>query len=208
MKLYNFSMTLERHKKLEENTRSNTDYLLLRIATSDDFMALKNKYFSDDDKVLLGLYRMTSSANYELSLKLERFYSEFEDKFQFSRKTAKRLLFLDEIIAPARFDYTPVIYRDEDSVYIKIGPKTTLNDIKNSWSKVVELKKELGRISGKKSNNTELAFCIYSRIIKGDSMSKIFQKYIGGSLENYNLKPTILDENEFRKYYRKIVKGL
>ncbi|QCT40193.1 hypothetical protein FBF31_03960 [Candidatus Saccharibacteria bacterium oral taxon 955] len=64
-------------------------------------------------------------------------------------------------------------------------------------------------MSSKNSINPELAYYIHRKhVLNGTKMTDVFKQYLAGQLKGCKLKPTILDENEFRKYYRQIMKGL
>ena len=76
---------------------------------------------------------------------------------------------------------------------------------------VKKLKKEFLSYTSnsKKSINPELAYCIHRQLtIRKRRIHDIFVDYINGKLDGYNHKPTITDESDFIKYYRRVVNGI
>ena len=105
--------------------------------------------------------------------------------------------------------YIPRVYCEGDEVVLRLHYKTTRKDLDDIWKLVKEIQGDIGGTSGKKSIKPELAYCIHRQhVLKNRKMSEIYADYSHGRLEGYEGNIPTLSENDFRKYYQKIVKGL
>ena len=192
-----------------DGLRGNQEVFLAYIVESDEYKAIVDKHLKNEFLGIDTLLRRISDINSEHGEKMLTCAAEISSVFHLTFNVALDLLVNASHPALRRQRYLPKISRDGDEVVIRIGVKTTQADIKVVWNVIKGIQKEIGGVSSKNSINPQLAYCIHrEHILNGTKMADVFRQYLAGQLEGYRHKPTILDENEFRKYYRQIVKGL
>lgn len=201
-------MTDELHKKYTDSLRGNQEIFLIDIMRSPEFQTIKKKHLMNVFTGIYGLLRRVDESD-ESGQKILACADEISDAFRISKDNAVRLLLTPSAPAVYSMRYTPLIQQDGNDILIRIGQKTTREEVIRSWKHVKDLQKKMGGSGSKTSINPELAFCIHRQyVLKGRKMKDIFDDYRQQRLEGYDHLPTIEDEDEFRKRYKKIVKGL
>ena len=201
-------MSDKTHHKYRSDLRGNQDVLLADIRRSPEFEAIEQKYLKN---VFMGIYGLLKRVEGDDD-NARRVYAcadEISQTFKMSKNNALRLLLTAKAPAAYGTRYTPHIKQDGDEIVMRFGHKTTLADIKAVWKVVRDVQREIGGTGSKQSINPELAFCIHRQyVLVGRKMKDIFDDYTQQRLEGYKNPPTIHIEDEFRKYYNRINKGL
>lgn len=201
-------MTDELHKKYINSLRGNQDVFLIDIMRSSEFQTIKKRHLTNVFTGIYGLLRRVDE-NDETGQKILACADEVSNVFKISTDNAVRLLLTPSAPAVYGMRYTPLVQQDGNDILIRIGQKTTREEVMKVWKYVKDLQKEMGGSGSKTSINPELAFCVHRQhVLKGRKMKDIFDDYRQQKLEGYDHIPTIEDEDEFRKRYNKIVKGL
>ena len=201
-------MSDETHHKYLPNLRGNQDVFLANIRRSPEFEAIEQKHLKN---VFMGIYELLRrvEGDDENARKVYACANEISEVFKISKESALRLLLTPKAPAVYGAKYMPHIKQDGDEVVMRFGYKTTLADIKAVWKIVKDVQREIGGTGGKQSINPELAYCIHRQhVLKERKMADIFDDYSHKRLEGYEGKMPTLSENDFRKYYQKIVEGL
>lgn len=181
---------------------------LVDIMRSSEFQDIKANHLKDVFTGIYGLLRRIDQDD-ESGQKILACADEITEVFKISKDNAVHLLIAPPAPATYHMKYTPQIRREDDSIVLRIGQKTTQADIKAIWKHVKNLQKEIGGSGSKSSINPELAFCIHRQyVLKKRTMKDVFDDYRLHRLEGYNHPPTIDDEDDFRKRYKRVVKGL
>lgn len=189
--------------------RGNQEVLLAHIAESKEFKAIKERYLKTEFLGIDMLLHKIQDIHSIHSKKVLSCAEEIGALFHTSKDMALYLLLTPSQPSLHRQRYTPKISRDGNEVVIRIGPKTTQADIKAVWGVIKDLQRDIGSVGSKSSINPELEYYIHrEHVLKGSRISEIFAQYQSGRLDGYSRKPTITDENDFRKYYSQTVKGL
>lgn len=201
-------MSDKTHQKYVKNLRGNQDIFLIDVMRSSEFHAIREKYLKHVFTGIYGLLRKVDE-NDESGQKILDCADEISEVFKINKSNAIQLLIAPQAPAVYHMKYTPQIKRDGDDIVLRIGQKTTQADIKAIWKHIKSLQREIGGSGVKSSINPELAFCIHRQyVLRKRKMKDIFDDYSQNILEGYSHPPTIEDEDEFRKRYRKVVKGL
>lgn len=202
------TMSDEIHHKYLPNLRGNQDVFLANIRRSSEFEAIEQKYLKNVFMGIYGLLRRVEGDD-DNARKVYACADEISEVFKISKENALRLLLSPKAPAVYGAKYIPHIKQDGDEVVMRFGRKTTLADIKAVWKVVKDVQREIGGTGGKQSINPELAYCIHRQhVLKRRKMADIFDDYSYKRLEGYENKSPTLSENDFRKYYQKIVEGL
>lgn len=201
-------MADESYKDYQQELRGNQEVFVVEIMRSPEFKAIKQKHLSG---VFLGIYELLKrvEGNDESAQKVRACVTEITSVFRVSEDTALRMLLIPGQPESYSTRYLPHVRREGSEVVLRLNQKTTKKDIDTIWKLVKELQREIGGSGGKQSINPELAFCIHRQyILEGRKMKDIFDDYRRGKLEGYEHPATIEYEDEFRKYYKRVVKGL
>lgn len=201
-------MSDEDHHKHLPSLRGNQDVLLAYIRRSEEFKAIEQKYLKN---VFMGVYGLLERVEGDdnNARKVRMCAKEISDTFKISNRNAMKLLLEPEQPFAYRYRYLPHIKQEGDEVVMRFGHKTTQADIRAVWKVVRDVQREIGGTGGKQSINPELAYCIHRQhVLKGRKVADIFDDYSNKRLEGYEDKVPTLSENDFRKYYRQIIKGL
>jgi|GEM_PF-1021701 len=201
-------MSADLHKKYTNDLRGNQDVFLIDIMRSLEFQEIYNRHL---EHVFTGIYGLLHQVdeNHESGRKIHACAAEISSTFRISKENALDLILMPTAPAVYRSRYSPRISRDGDDIVIRIGQKTKKEDILASWKIIKQYQQEMGGSGSKQSINPELYFCIHRQyILKGRKMADVFKDYRDQRLEGYNHPPTITDEEEFRKRYKKVVRGL
>lgn len=187
--------------------RGNKEVFLACIAGSPEFREIIDKHLSGRN---LWLEHLTRNPDIDFGNKtaIDACASEISQLFQLKMDVARNLVVTADI-SKNRDLHQPRIIQSPDgnSLYVEIKPETTKADYVNMWGAIRKIKPR--STCGKKSINPELAYCIHRQLVIGKRhMHDIFLDYIDGKLAGYDHKPTITDENDFAKYYRRVVKGV
>ena len=198
----------ETHHKYLPNLRGNQDVFLANIRRSPEFEAIEQKHLKNVFMGIYGLLRRVEGDD-DNARKVYACADEISGVFRISKENALRLLLTAKAPAAYGMKYAPYIKQDGDEVVMRFGRKTTLADIKAVWKIVKDIQRRIGGTGSKQSINPELAFCIHRQhILNERKMADIFSDYSHKRLEGYEGKMPTLSENDFRKYYQKIVEGL
>lgn len=201
-------MSDKTHQKYTSDLRGNQDIFLVDIMRSLEFNEIKDKHLKDVFIGIFGLLRRVDEDD-ESGQKILACAEEISEVFKINKNNAIQLLITPQAPAVYHMKYVPQIKRDGDDIVLRIGQKTTQADIKAAWKHVKSLQREIGGSGGKQSINPELAFCIHRQyVLRKRKMKDIFDDYKQNTLEGYSHLPTIEDADEFRKRYKKVVKGL
>ncbi|MDK2899009.1 MAG: hypothetical protein PWQ10_196 [Patescibacteria group bacterium] len=196
------------HSKYTSNLRGNQDIFLVDIMRSSEFRDIKEKHLKDIFIGIFGLLRRVDEHD-ESGQKVLACADEISDVFKISKDNAVQLLIAPQAPAAYHMQYIPQIKRDGDDIVLRIGQKTTQADIKEVWRHIKSLQRDIGGSGVKSSINPELAFSIHRQyVLKKRKMKDVFDDYRHNTLEGYEHSPTIEDEDEFRKRYKRVVKGL
>lgn len=201
-------MSNDVHNEYIRNLRGNKDVFLADIKRSPEFKEIEQRHLKN---VFMGIYSLLGrvDGNDDSARKVHDCAAEVSDTFNIKAETAMQLLLTPEAPALYGMKYIPRVYREGDEVVLRLHHKTTRKDLDVIWKLVKELQGDIGGTSGKKSIKPELAYCIHrQRVLKNRKMSEIYADYSHGRLEGYEGNIPTLSENDFRKYYQKIVKGL
>lgn len=196
------------HRKHLPELRGNQDVLLAYIRRSAEFKAIEQKHLKS---VFMGIYGLLKriEGDDENTRKVHACAEEISDIFKISKSNAIKLLLEPEQPLAYRYKYLPHVKQEGDEVVLRFGHKTTQADIKAIWKVVRDVQREIGRTGGKQSINPELAYRIHRQhALKGRKIADVFNDYSHKRLEGYENKTPTLSENDFRKYYRRIVEGL
>lgn len=196
------------HRKYRFDLRGNQDVLLADIRRSPEFEAIEQKYLKH---VFMGIYSLLErvEGDDDNVRKVYACVDEISETFKISKENALRLLLTAKAPAAYGTRYMPHIKQDGDEIIMRFGRKTTLSDIKAVWGVVKDAQREIGGTGSKQSISPELAYCIHRHhVIKGRKMADIFYDYSHDRLEGYEGRSSTLSENDFRKYYKKVVEGL
>jgi len=186
-----------------DKLRGNPDILLGYIMADPIFKAIKDKHLHD---VFLGIDNLLGKTD---NPKITNCANEISKYFKIKPRITTRLLLASGHTIQRDMGYTPKISNDGQYVYIRIGAKTTQQDIIGLWKLVKEQQKEIDDVGSKSWTNTQLAYCIYrQRVIKGKTMAQVYQDYLDKKLEGYDGGITYTDINDFRKYYNSFIKGI
>ncbi len=198
-------------KRYSDDLRGNQDIFLINIMQSPEFHAIRKKHL---EHVFTGIDVLLREAadwpdDPEHKQKIAACAQEISDMFRISEKNAIDLILTPDNSVSFRMRYSPRIDRDGDEIIIRVGQKTTKQDVNASWKYVKKLQKEMGGSGNKSSINPELAFCIHRQhVLKGRKIADVYDDYSLRKLEGYEGKLPTLSENDFRKYYKRIVQGL
>lgn len=178
------------------------------IMRSSEFQSIKEQHLENVFTGIYGLLRRVDE-NDESGQKVLTCADEISEVFKISKDNAVELLIAPQAPAVYHMKYTPQIKRDGDAIVLRIRQKTTQADIKAVWKHIKNLQREIGGSGVKSSINPELAFCIHRQyVLRKRKMKDVFDDYRQSTLEGYTHPPTIEDEDEFRKRYKRVVKGL
>lgn len=193
-----------------DKLRGNRDVFLGNILCSNEFNEIKTRYIKNEDSAIFGIYQLLGHTDStKFGLKIESCVNEVSDKFKIKKDIALKLILNSHHTLALTMNYAPYVYNDGEYAYIRIGPKTTQNDIKNVWKLVKTEQRKLDSIGSKSSINPELAFCIHRQlIINQKKIAEVFEEYLNNKLDRYNHPPTITDVKDFKKYYDKTVRGI
>lgn len=201
-------MSDENHRKHLPELRGNQDVLLAYIRRSAEFKAIEQKHLKSVFMGIYGLLRRVEGGDSNAH-KVHACAEEISDTFKIRKDSAIKLLLAPEQPFAYRYRYLPHVTQEGDEVVLRFGHKTTQADIKAVWKVVRSVQREIGRTGGKQSINPELAYCIHRQhVLMGRKMADVFDDYLHKRLEGYEDKTPTLSENDFRKYYRHIIKGL
>lgn len=201
-------MSDELHHQYAYKIRGNQDVFLIDIMRSPEFEAIRERHLHN---VFMGIYELLKrvEGDDDSARKVHACAAEISDTFKISEDSVLRLLITPSQPFAYEYRYLPHIKRDGDEVVMRFGRKTTLADIKAVWKVVKDVQRDIGGSGGKQSINPELAFCIHRQyVLLGRKMKDIFDDYSQRKLEGYKHPPTLHFEDEFRKYYKRVVKGL
>lgn len=202
-------MPNDQHDKYKNSLRGNQDVFLADIRRSDEFLKIEDEYLSDVFMGIYGLLQRVIDEDDNSGRKVHACAVRISEVFGISKDTALKLLLTARHPATYGYKYRPRISRDGDEVVIRIGPKTTQADIKAAWRAIKGVQREIGALGSKTSINPELAFCIHRQyVLRGRTMKDIFDDYTATKLDGYPHPPTIIYEDEFRKYYKRVIKGI
>lgn len=196
------------HQKYCSTLRGNQDVLLADIRRSPEFEAIEQKYLKN---VFMGIYALLWRVKVDdnNARKVYACADEISKTFRMSKDNALRLLLTAKAPVMYGAKYLPQVKQNGNEVIMRFGCKTTLADIKAIWHIVKDIQREIGDTGSKKSINSGLAFCIHRQhVLKGRKIADIFNDYSHKRLEGYEGKPPTLSENDFRKYYKKVIKGI
>lgn len=198
-------------KRYSDDLRGNRDIFLINIMQSPEFHAIRKKHlehvFTGIDVLLRDVADWPDDPGHKQ--KIAACAREISEMFKISEKNATDLILTPNNSVSFKIRYSPKIDRDGDEIVIRIGQKTTKQDIEASWKYVKKLQKEMGGSGSKSSINPELAFCIHRQhVLKGRKIVDVFHDYSRRKLEGHESKEPTLSENDFRKYYKNIVEGL
>lgn len=211
-------MTKEtKHTELNVDVSSNAyrgdkEVLLACISNSPEFKETMNKHLTNERLWLERLTRNPNIGSSHTKKVIDNCANEISQLFNIKVNIAKYLI-VTANSSKDRDPYQPKIISSPDNtrLYIEVKPETTKADIIKIWPTVKKLKKEFLSYTSnsKKSINPELAYCIHRQLtIRKRRIHDIFVDYINGKLDGYNHKPTITDESDFIKYYRRVVNGI
>lgn len=196
-------------RKYADSLRGNQDVFLADLMNSAEFIEIKDKYLSDVFTGIESLLGKAMDDDGKSSQRIRAATKEVVERFKLREDLATKLLLSHNLTLPMHLDYMPRVYEDGKHVFIRIGVKTTQEDVMNVWKLVKEEQKKLGNVGSKSSTNPELAFCIYRQyVVNGRKMKDIFTDYENEELEGYNHAPTIRDRKEFKRYYDKVIREL
>lgn len=198
-------------KRYSDDLRGNQDIFLINIMQSPEFHAIRKKHlehvFTGIDVLLREVADWPDDPGHKQ--KITACAREISNTFGISEKNATDLILTPNNRVSFKIRYSPKIDRDGDEIIIRIGQKTTKQDVNASWKYVKKLQKEMGGSGNKSSINPELAFCIHRQhALKGRKIADVYDDYSLKKLEGYEGKLPTLSENDFRKYYKRIVQGL
>lgn len=197
------------HNQYVDDLRGNREIFLFDILHSPEFQTIRKKHL---EHIYIGidmLLKRVIDENHESGQRILACADEISQTFKISNEHALDLILTPNNSIGAKLRYLPRVSREGDEIIIRIGQKTTQADVEAAWKHVKSLQKELGGSGSKSSINPELAFCIHKQyVLKNRKMSEIFMDYTHGKLEGYEHVPTIMFEDDFRKYYKRVVKGL
>ena len=202
------TMSDEDHRKHLPELRGNQDVLLAYIRRSEEFKAIEQKYLKN---VFMGIYGLLKRVEGDdnNARKVRACAEEISSTFKISTRSAIKLLLEPGQPFAYHYRYLPHVKQEGDEVVLRFGHKTTQADIKAVWKVIRDVQREIGRTGSKQSINPELAYCVHRQhVLKGRKMADIFNDYSHKRLEGYENKRPSLSENDFRKYYRNIIKGL
>lgn len=198
----------ENHHKYLPELRGNQEVFLTYVTQSAEFKAIEKKHLHN---VLMDIYSLLKrvEGDDESARKVHACASEISEVFKISKAAALKLLLDPKHPAAYRTRYLPHIKREGDEIVLRLHRKTTKKDIDTVWRLVRGLQQEIGGSGGKQSINPELAYCIHRQhVLKGRKMADIFDDYSHKRLEGYEGKSPTMGENDFRKYYKRVVEGL
>lgn len=183
--------------------RGNPDTLLGYIRRDPDFIAITDKYLKNK---FIGIDHLLHRTEDPVVL---RCIDEVSQHFKLKPEIASKIVFFSKQTSDLDMGYIPKVSNDGQYVYIRLGAKTTQKDLRTIWPMVKQHQKEVGDVGTKKWANTLLAYCIYKQVeVNGRSLKSVYADYTDGKLEGYAHKATILDINEFRRYYYSFIKGI
>lgn len=192
-----------------KQARSDRDAFLFCILQDPEFIAIRDKHLGN--QLMLFHRAIPQSLDRQSKLALYNCIKELSQKFKLPAEMIKDLILSDKHILAMDLGHIPKVFIEDGSVMVQLGATTTKQDVDSAWPTIVEKQKEL---SGQKkrrsrtSNTPILAYCVHKQVISGKTIAQVFDEYINERLYGYNLKPTITDYNDFRKYYNRIVKGI
>ena len=198
----------DNYAKYRDGLRGNQEVFLANIMRSPEFEVIKQKHLNN---VFIGIYKLLKrvEGDDENARKVQACANEISEVFKISKQSALKLLLSPKHPASYSSRYLPHIKREGDEIVLRLHQKTTLEDVRTIWKLVKELQKEIGGSGGKQSINPELAFCVHRQyVLRGRKMKDVFDDYVNQRLDGYEHPPTIAYEDEFRKYYKRIIKGL
>lgn len=105
----------------------------------------------------------------------------------------------------------PIAYIEDNDIVIHIGPETRPEDVTGIWkSHINELQDQLNPNRSKRNTapkEPSLAFVIHKHVMAGEKIADIFRDYSFGKLVGYKGGNNINTVEDFRKYYRDVIKG-
>ena len=171
------------------------EYFLRDLFMDEEFMAVRKECRKELRQVDLGLSQ----------LKYSKIVSE---QFAVTDDVARKGLLHHEYLSLWSRKRTPSVEVDGNSLLIRIGANTRLADIRESWSHIHSLQKELPGYEGRKyTSSTSLAYAIHKQRLRGMSYADIHKDYQWGRLEGYSGSNNS-QYNDFVKHYKDTVKGL
>ncbi len=140
-----------------------------------------------------------------------RYVKLLHKKFGINEATARKGLLYKKYNRVLNGDRLPVAEIQGDRVIISIGASTTLEDIGDLWTPWISLlQSKLPNYTQRETPSDEplLAYTVYKELRTGRTFKHIHDAYLNGTLHsNIPEGNKWLDVNEFRKYYKEVVKG-
>lgn len=182
---------------------------LADVMNSSEFKEIKDKYLPKP-RYFTGIHHLLGRLTDDpTSRAIEVCADKISETFKLRKDIAIKLLLSHNRTLPIDLSYLPKITRDDNYVYLRIGPRTSQKDVMNVWKLVKDEQRKLGKVGSKSSINSELAFCIHRELVIADrSLRNIFTDYQDEKLRGYKHKATINDLDDFRKYYKRSTAGL
>lgn len=185
------------------------EYFLRDLFMDEDFVAIRKEFNKELRQVDLGLSQLIGRSTSPRSEKVLKKYSKIvSEQFAITDDVARKGLLHHKYLSLWSRKRTPSIEVDGDSLLIRIGANTRLADIRESWSHIHSLQKELPGYEGRKyTSSTSLAYAIHKQLLRGVSYADIHKEYQWGRLEGYSGSNNS-QYNDFVKHYKDVVKGL
>ena len=185
------------------------EYFLRDLFMDEDFVAIRKEFNKELRQVDLGLSQLIGRSTSPRSEKILKKYSKIvSEQFAITDDVARKGLLHHKYLSLWSRKRTPSVEVDGDSLLIRIGANTRLADIRESWSHIHSLQKELPGYEGRKyTSSTSLAYAIHKQLLRGVSYADIHKEYQWGRLEGYSGSNNS-QYNDFVKYYKDVVKGI
>lgn len=187
------------------------DWFLYHLFNDKDFVEIRKQWqleINDVDQEP-GLEDKQRAEIEEITA---RYVESLRQKFGINKVTARKGLTYKKHNRTLNADRVPVAEIRGNRVIISIGANTKLEDIEDLWGVwISHLQSKLPNYDSqreKPSDEPLLAYTIYKELRNGHKMTEIHTAYKGGVLHSEIPESNKwLDVNDFRKYYKSIVKG-
>ena len=187
------------------------DWFLYYLFTDEDFVSIRKQWRVEIDDIESGEPGREGIPFLEQEKITKRYVNLLSKKFRLNEDVAIKGLAYTEWSRALNEDRIPTAKIDGDRVTISVGVDTRLEDVEHLWNIYVTSLQEkiLGRKPGRAvpANEPLLAYVIHKNLLKGRELTKVHKEYLDGSLDSRILPGERYDLNDFRKYYKRTVKG-
>lgn len=187
------------------------EWFLHYLFTDERFLALKGQFQADLDSVdFIGPGSEDKERN-EREKVTDYYVGLLSEEFNVSEDVARKGLRYKKYSRVLNEGRIPVADIKGDRITISVGPETRLEDVEYLWKiRVTHLQTKLpGYVSQRTVPASEplFGYLVFKELRSGESMLSIYERYRDGRLDPRLEAHPATSPEDFRTYYRDIVKG-